>query len=105
MSERIKVPVSDKHARVFWQIYGLGLAVEALGGDKPVSALPGFALAKALVEKELAEMRAGHAASAYRAVAAAGHDVSNIRSILSTVDGDRLVLEIEPADLVDVAES
>ena len=75
------------------------------GGNKAKSQLPGFMLAVALVEKEVADMRAQMAGAVYRCAAKAGHDVANVRSIFTTIGKDGTpIIQIEAADLVDVAE-
>lgn len=103
-NDRVAIQVDDKLAGEIWQTYGLAMAFEILGGATPKSALPGFALALALVEKELAEQRARMAGAVYRAAARAGHDVANVASIYTNIKDGRPVVEVEPADLVTRAE-
>jgi hypothetical protein len=107
MSDKIDVKVDDKTKRVISELHGAAIALSALrdGDDKPKSTLPGFILALALVEKEIADMRAQMAGAVYRCAAKAGHDVSQLRSIYTTIgkDGTPLI-QLEAADLVDVAE-
>jgi hypothetical protein len=109
MTDRIEVAVDAKTGRVISELHGAATALAALvdGPDhKPKSALPGFALAVAFVEKEIADMRAQMAGAVYRCAAKAGHDVSQLRSIYTTVGKDGTpVIQLEAVDLVDAAES
>lgn len=109
MSDKIDVAVDDKTKRVISELHGAATALGALvSGDdhKPKSQLPGFALAVALVEKEVAEMRAQMAGAVYRCAAKAGHDISNVRSIYTTIGKDGTpIIQLEAADLVDAAEA
>lgn len=101
MSERIHFEAPDKLKGMVWETYGVAVALEALGGDKPKSVLPGFMLAVALVEVELAEMRARLAGEVYRAAAKAGHDITKLASIHTCIKNGVPVVEVEPADLID----
>lgn len=107
MTDKIQVKADDKTKRVISELHGAAIVLSALmDGDKPKSALPGFALAVAMVEKEVADMRAQMAGAVYRCAAKAGHDISNVRSIYTTIGKDGTpVIEIEAADLVDAAEA
>lgn len=101
----IKLAADNVVRRHYHTLTGLSIAVTAMGGDKPKSTLPGFGYAMALVEKEWAEARSDYARAVYRCAAKAGHDVSNIGALISTVENGKLVLEIRPSDLVDQAEA
>jgi hypothetical protein len=103
MTEKVKVPGNKRDAEAYYTMVGLVTAREALGGDKPKCTLPGFAMAIALVEKEVAEQRARSCASAYRAAARAGFDVSKVSQIHTLViDGD-VGFEVTEGDLIDLA--
>lgn len=107
MSERAKtdIAVGEKLASKIWRTYGLAQALEALGGRaKPVSVLPGFILAVALVEKELADERAIMSGEIYRAAARAGHDIGKASAIYTNIVDGNPVVQIEFSDLVDQAE-
>lgn len=107
MSDKIDVKADDKTRRVISELHGAALALGALldSEQKPKSQLPGFAMALALVEREIAEMRAQMAGAVYRCAARAGHDISNVRSIYTTVGKDGVpLIQLEAADLVDQAE-
>ena len=95
------IPVDDKLASQIWRVYGLAQAYDALGGEKPKSVLPGFALAQALIEKELAEMRAQMSGAVYRAAAKAGIDVGRAESLYTTIKDGRPVVEARLADRPD----
>jgi D-ribose pyranose/furanose isomerase RbsD len=69
-----------------------------------VSALPGFALAMALVEKELAVQRAIMSGEVYRTSARAGHDIAKVSSIYTTIENGKPMVRVEFADLVEQAE-
>src|SRR5690242_14630778 len=106
MSDKIQVKVDAKTGRVISELHGAAIALGSLldNDRRPKSALPGFALAVALVEKEVAEMRAQMAGAVYRCAAKGGHDVSNLRNIYTTIGKDGTpVIELEAADLVDAA--
>lgn len=105
MSETTKVPGNKKDAAAYYTMVGLVTALEALGGDKPKSALPGFAMAIALVEKEVAEQRARNCASAYRAAGRAGIDVSKVGQIHTLIHDGDVGFEVTQGDLVDLVES
>jgi hypothetical protein len=103
---RTEVEVSEKLASKIWRTYGLAQALEALGGrDKPVSALPGFRLAVALVEKELADERAIMSGEVYRTAARAGHDIGKASAIYTDIKNGKPVVSIEFADLVEQADA
>jgi hypothetical protein len=110
MTDKIQIKVDDKTKRVISELHGAAIALGSLlnhdDDRRPKSALPGFALAVALIEKEVAEMRAQMAGAVYRCAAKAGHDVSNLRQIYTTIGKDgNPVIELEAADLVDQAEA
>jgi hypothetical protein len=104
MGEKVNLPADAATAKAIWQTYGLASAFEALGGPKPKSQLPGFALALALVEKELADHRANMSGAVYRCAAKAGFDVSNVVAIYSNIKDGKPHIEVELGDLVDAAE-
>lgn len=106
MTDKIKIEVDDKTRRFISELHGAAIVLNGLmDGKKPKSQLPGFAFAVALIEKEIADMRAQMAGAIYRCAAKAGHDISNVTGIFTTIGKDgRPVIEIEPADLIDVAE-
>lgn len=110
MADKIQIKVDDKTKRVISELHGAAIALGSLlnhdDDRRPKSSLPGFALAVALVEKEVAEMRAQMAGAVYRCAAKAGHDVSNLKNIYTTIGKDgNPVIELEAADLVDQAEA
>lgn len=109
MTEKVDVAVDAKTGRQISELHGAAIALAALvSGDdhKPKSQLPGFALAVALVEKEVADMRAQMSGAVYRCAAKAGHDISNVRSIYTALGKDGTpIIQLEAADLVDTAEA
>jgi hypothetical protein len=105
MGEKISVPANEQVGKMIWQMYGLASALEALGGDTPKSSLPGFMFAHAIVERELADMRAQLSGAVYRCVGKAGHDVGMVASVHSSIKDSKPFIEIEIADLVDAAEA
>jgi len=107
MSDKVDVKPDPKTTRVISELHGAATVLAALyDGDKPRSQLPGFTMALALVEREVAEMRAQMAGAVYRCAAKAGHDVANVRSIFTSIAKDGTpVIQLEAADLVDAAES
>ena len=109
MSEnpKVEIAVGEKLAGKIWRTYGLAQALGALTGDdrKPVSVLPGFVLAVALVEKEIADERAIMSGEVYRTAARAGHDVGKASAIYTNIVNNTPIVQIEFADLVDQAEA
>lgn len=105
MTERIAIKISEKLHGMIWRTYGLAQAFEALGGDKPKSQLPGFALAVALIEKELADHRANVSGEVYRSAARAGHDIGKAAAIYTDIKDGKPHVAIEYADLVEQAEA
>ena len=104
MTDTHTVPADYNLSSQIWRTIGLAQAFDALGGDKPKSTLPGFALALALVEKELAEQRAVMSGAVYKAAAKAGYDVTKVESIFTSIKDGAPVVEVKIADLVDRAE-
>lgn len=110
MSDKVEVKADVRTSRAISELHGAATALSALflGGDpdKPKSQLPGFMLALALIEKEVADMRAQMAGAVYRCAAKAGHDISNVKSIFTSVGKDGVpIIQLEAADLVDTAEA
>ena len=104
MSKKITIAADEAVKKTTWQMWGLTLALEALGGDNPKSSLPGFAFAKALIEQQIGEQRAHLCRATYRCAAKAGQDVATMGSIHTKIEDGKISLEIEPADLVDLTE-
>lgn len=105
---RIVIDPDARTQRVISELHGISTALAVLTDEKrkPISTLPGFALALALVEKEAAEMRAQMAGAVYRCAAKAGHDVSALSSIYTSIGKDGTPkIELEPADLIERAEN
>jgi hypothetical protein len=62
-------------------------------------------LAVALVEKEMANMRAFVSGAVYRCAAKAGHDIAKLSGINTSIKDDIPIIELVPADLVDQAQT
>jgi hypothetical protein len=105
MGDRTEIEPDESLKRAIYEMVGLNVALDALGGDKPKSSLPGFAMAVALVQKEAADQRASLSGAVYRCAAKAGHDVANVAGIYTTIKNGKPIVEIAPMDLVDQAES
>ena len=107
MSEDGMIEIKPDHSvkRHYYKLGGLAIAVEALGGEKALSTLPGFALAKALVEKEMAEARCDYARAVYQCAARAGHNIAEIGAMFASIKDNKLVIELRPGDLVDISET
>ncbi len=104
MGEKIKVKVKGKNLpQAIWRLYGAGLALEELKAQKGAT-WPGFNLAKALVEKVHADLRAEMAGEALRAAARSGVDVGASRAVLTSIYKGEIVMEVEMADLADLAD-
>lgn len=96
--------VEPKHVAVVSRWIGAVMAQEALEGAKEFDRLPGFALARAIISKEVEDMRGQALMMNLRAVAKAGRDVAKLRNVSLETKGGRLVLNIEEFDLADMAE-
>lgn len=97
MRDRINVEPDAKTKRIISEFHGGAFVLDALmDGEKPKSSLPGFALAVALVEKQIADMRAQMAGAVYRCAARAGHDISNVTSIYTISVGKDGTPQFEP---------
>lgn len=106
MGERHQIEIKNPRLTgTIWTVYGLTHALEALKAVKaPANAAPGFALAVATVERELAEERVNLSQLVLRAAAGAGFDISQSPGVYTSVGKDGSpVLEIETADLADMA--
>ena len=87
-------------------ITGIARAVERMTSVEPaLQKLPGFGLARALIDRELAEARTQLHGLTLKAAARAGHDISTTKSIAVAFEGETPVLVVTFGDLIDVAEA
>ena len=104
MSDKTIVELTDQSTlERLWQLNGLARAEHALEKDK--SALPGFVLAKALIAKECAEARVDWVQALYRFLAKKGISIADSKAIYTEPENKKMLIKIEPADLVDLADS
>ncbi|MDB5606674.1 MAG: hypothetical protein JWP25_3574 [Bradyrhizobium sp.] len=102
---KTEIEAQPKLRDMIWLTAGLNDALEALGGATPLSTLPGFILARALLEKKMADYRLTMSSEIYRAVARAGHDIGKVSSIFTEIKAGKPCILIEFADLVEQAEA
>lgn len=97
MSTKQIIKLTDTRAiEVFWQAVGVNRAAAAI--EDNACSLPGYALAKALVQVEQAKMQASMAAQTHREAARAGLLLSDALSAVTTLVDDVPAIEIEFAD-------
>lgn len=72
--------------------------------DGSTSRLPGFALALAVAERTVADLRADLASIVLRSAAKAGADIGNSKGVFTSFEGFDVVLTVEPLDLAEVME-
>lgn len=103
MPETQKIKITDSaHAATISEWAGLARAETTLDQSK-LGSLPGFALAVALVSKEAADARAQAMTANLKAVARAGHDICQTKSISLDFEKGVPVLIVEMMDLADMA--
>lgn len=108
MTDPIPVEITDPgHAMRINRWIGQVEALEALEKkSKEFDRLPGFALAHAILQKEVTEARSIAVAENLRAVARAGIDVAKVRNVgLETTPSGALRLTVTMMDLAELAES
>ena len=89
-----------------WIVAGIARAVERMTSVEPaLQKLPGLGLARALIDRELAEARTQLHGLTLKAAARAGHDISTTKSIAVAFEGETPVLVVTFGDLIDVAEA
>lgn len=81
-----------------WHVLG------ALRAQHEFTRLPGFALALALAEGVMADMRASIGADALREAHRAGFDIGQSKAVYTTLRNGKAALEIEMLDFADLAE-
>lgn len=96
--------VEPRHVATVSRWIGAVMVREAMEQAKEFDKLPGFALARALVDKEVEDMRGQALMMNLRAVAKAGHDIARTRNVGLETKGNHLRLVIEEMDLADIAE-
>lgn len=108
MGDKIRIDIVDRPQllRTLWTLGGAAKALEALPGPDTVSGkLPGIGMARAIVERVVAEERVFLSQETFKAVAKAGHDVTLCKAVTTAFDpGGKPYLEAEFYDLADMAE-
>lgn len=103
MTETVKIKITDPaHAATISEWAGIARAQEVLEGAK-MGALPGFALALALVSKEASDARA-QAMTANLKAASKVVDITQNKNISLGFDRGVPVLHVELLDLADMGE-
>ena len=98
-------PNNPKLTAAVWLLSGaLQVLDEMTRVDGASAKLPGFALALAVVERAVADLRVSLSTVALIAAAKAGADVGNSRGVVTSIDGHEVVLTVEPMDLADMME-
>ena len=83
---------------------GVGHVLDALRTQNEFQCLPGFALALALAEGVMADMRASIGGDTLREAHRAGFDIGQSKAIYTTLRDGKPAIEIEMLDLADLAE-
>lgn len=98
--EKVKLKIESKR-QVFdgGIMTGMATARDLLEG---AADLPGMGLARALIDAEVGKYRAAFAVDNLRIVAAAGHDITKVKTV-HTVGLDEI--EVEFFDLMDLADA
>ncbi len=106
MSEPIHVDITDrKHLAALWRWLALLEHAEVLAAVPEFQKVPGFGLASALLDKEIAEEKSAAVMLNLRAVARAGIDVVKVSQMhVETVPDGRVRLKVTMMDLADMAE-
>lgn len=108
MSEtaRIKITnVSAKTLEVIWRAGGAQTVLDALEKECRKTAYPGVGMAIAIAEREVANLRVDLSGQVLREVAKHGHQIAKIKSVYTTISKGKIILEIDPPDLLDFDES
>lgn len=96
-------PALPKTLKIFHRVYGAVEVSETLA--KKGGELPGMALARALADAVVAELRAELAGQVLREAAAQGHDITKTKFIWSGFDAQGAYLQVEPYDLAEQADA
>lgn len=83
---------------------GVGHVLDALRPQPEFHRLPGFALALAMAERMMADMRASIARDTLREAHRAGLDIGQSKAIYTTMKDGKPALEIEMLDLAEQPE-
>ncbi len=105
MSETTIVKPDQRTRDAYYEILGIARALERCGGDTPLSTLPGFAYAHALVSAEMAEARTSLAHATFKCIARAGLNAGEFAKVGTIVKDGEILIELTPPDLLDLAES
>ena len=110
MNEQPKTPMKIKpnNPKLTASVWLLSGALQALDEmtriDGASAKLPGFALALAVVERAVADLRVSLSTVALIAAAKSGADVGNSRGVVTSIEDYEVVLTVEPMDLADMME-
>lgn len=102
----MKITITDLSEKLRAEIYiasGLATIINALA-DNPHKHLPGFMLAKAIADREMADHSSVRSVAVYKEIARHGHDISKVKEVLTTMVKGRIVLEVTFFDLADEGE-
>jgi len=98
----IRLPItSPVHAARLSRWYGGLVVLDALKAVADFDKLPGFALAMATVEREVATMHSAAVTQNLQALVRAGHDITAVISIDLEYEAGQPVLVVKPMDLAD----
>lgn len=101
MGKKTRLEPDAATARAISEVYGAAIALGALkyNNGENKSALPGFALAAALAEKVVADLRANMAGAVYRCAAKKGFNIAEVASIYTNIaEGGEPVIDVEEID-------
>lgn len=96
---------TKKHLAMVNRMYGIAMALEALDQQKASDRLPGFGLAKTVIERELADARASVMHLNLVEVSNAGIDIATVKSVIVAGKYTSPLIEITFHDLLSGSEA
>ncbi|MEN5278889.1 hypothetical protein ABE527_18330 [Brucella sp. TWI432] len=104
-SEKRTISVdSKKHLAMVNRMYGIAMALDALDQQKASDRLPGFGLAKTIIERELADLRGNVMHMNLVEVANAGIDIATVKHVIVSGKYANPTIEITFHDLLSEVE-
>lgn len=103
MSEATEFELTDWNALAdLWRLEGALRMLAKIDENK--ATIPGFALARALVDAAVNDMRVTYTHRLFRVVARQGIDASKMKAIVSEPRGAKTFIVCEPYDFADLSE-
>lgn len=105
-SEKRTIAVeSKKHLAMVNRMYGIAMALDALDQQKASDRLPGFGLAKTVIERELADARASVMHLNLVEIANAGIDIATVQTAIVVGKYSHPKIEVTFHDLLSGSEA